>query len=421
MTNQHNITEAIQAEPLSQSTDRVKIKISTLDKLKFKGHDLITYSRQNQLNIPISKNLQKLFEETNQNNKNYLSTVLWATTYINSPITLLAVDNLSYVNANLEAQYKVLYTDKSTPRILDSTPPDDDTHNRFSKFGMYNTIENCIESIRGNKRSLDNKIKSILESQGVKNADRRSKVEACVLAVANHFISDHNYSVKSKRIFQLGTNHMLHMKSTYEPVTNTVRFMANRYYQLYIDNHPTTFAPTTPDTIDPDVARETLPNDIDEITIDVNGNVATPREITVTPREIRVTLTPVTPIPATLTTQGDAFLNDLHRAIIDRAALEIVDNIIDNPYDTDDEVINDTYDPDEDAIADTDEAEQLIDGIEEVIDPPTNEGEVIQDTDIEVIDLTQLPNPVPLEHTPAWIPPAVPHLFPDIPNIPGLR
>ena len=356
-TNQ-TIMEAIHAAPITKQTESIH-NLSTLDKLQFKGYSLTDYHKSSCLAVPISSNLQKLFEETHQDNQNYFATVLWATTFVNSPITLLAVDNLSYVNADLEAQYKVLYADKSTPRILDSTTPDDDTYSRFTKCGEFRSMENCIISIRETKRAIASKIKSILESQGVKDADWRSKVEAYVLAVDNHF------SVNSKRIFQFCTNHMLHMKSTNELVESAVSSMMNRHRQLHVYGHPTTVTPTI-HTIDPDVAREiretlreTLPNDIDEITIDVNGNMVTNRPIL------------VTPIPTTFTTQGDEFLNDLQRETIDRTFGDVVEIAVD--------------DADEEEIDDTDEAEQLIDRLEEVFEPGI---------DIEVIDLTQLPNTV---------------------------
>lgn len=375
-TNQ-TIMEAIHAAPITKQTESIH-NLSTLDKLQFKGYNLTDYHKSSYLVVQLNSNLQKLFEETNQNNQNYFATVLWATTYINSPITLLAVDNLSYVDVNLEAQYKVLYTDKSTPRILDSTTPDDDPGNRFTKFGVHRNIEYCIKSIQEDKKTITSKIKSILESQGVKDADWRSKVEAYVLAVDNHF------SENSKRIFQFCTNHMLHMKSTNGLVESAVLFMMNRHRQLHVYGRPTTFTPTTP-TIPPDIAREIrelLPNDIDEITIDVNGNMVTNRPI------------PITPIPVTFTTQGEV-LYDIRRITIDDEDETDEEDAIDN------------------------EAEQLINMLEEVIDPTTNEGEVVQDTDIEVIDLTQLPDTVPTEPTPTWVPPAV--TIPPIPDIPYLR
>ena len=390
-TNQ-TIMEAIHAAPIAKQTESIH-NLSTLDKLQFKGYSLTDYHKSSYLVVQLNSNLQKLFEETNQNNQNYFATVLWATTYINSPITLLAVDNLSYVDADLEAQYKILYTDKSTPRILDSTTPDDDPGNRFTKFGVCYSMENCIKNIQESKRAITSKIESILKSQGVKDVDWRSKVEAYVLAVDNHF------SENSKRIFQFCTNHMLHMKSTNGLVESAVLFMVNRHRQLHVYGHPTTFTPTTP-TIPPDIAREIrelLPNDIDEITIDVNGNMVANRPI------------PITPIPVTFTTQGEV-LYDIRRITID------------DEDETDEEeqriTFGDEDETDEEDAIDN-EAEQLINMLEEVIDPPTNEGEVVQDTDIEVIDLTQLPDTVPTEPTPTWVPPAV--TIPPIPDIPYLR
>ena len=157
---------------------------------------------------------------------------------------------------------------------------------------------------------------------------------------------------------------MLHMKSTNGLVESAVLFMVNRHRQLHVYGYPTTVTPTTP-TIDPDVAREIrepLPNDIDEITIDVNGNRVTNRPIL------------VTPIPVTFTTQGDEFLNDLQREIIDGTFGDVAEIAVDDVID----------DADEDEIDDEDE--QLIDRLEEVFEPVIDEGE---DTDIEVIDLTQ--------------------------------